>query len=84
FYLFLRSNYIPKVLSALGLFGSALVTIVCFGSLILPQHAKLLQFGWGPLALAEILVGLWLLFKGVNLRPLDNGTKDSVAAQSTR
>ena len=84
FYLFLKSNYIPKVLSALGLFGSALVTIVCFGSLILPQQAKLLQFGWGPLALAEILVGLWLLFKGVNLRPLDNGTKDSVAAQSTR
>jgi len=33
-----------------------------------PQHAKTLQLGWAPIGLAEILVGLWLLFKGLNLR----------------
>lgn len=84
FYLFLKSNYIPKVLSALGLFGSVLVTIVCFGSLITPRHAGMLQFGWLPVAVAEILVGLWLLFKGLNLRPRENATKNSVASQSAR
>jgi hypothetical protein len=69
FYLFLKSTYIPKVLSAFGLLTSALVTIISFMELILPRYAAMLQFGWGPLALAEILVGLWLLFKGVNLKP---------------
>jgi len=71
FYLFLKSTYIPKVLSAFGLFSSALVTVISFTELILPRNAALLQVGWGwvPLALAEILVGLWLLFKGVNLEP---------------
>jgi NADH:ubiquinone oxidoreductase subunit K len=68
FYLFFKANYIPRILSASGLFASVLVPIVCFGSLISPQHAKILQFGWIPIALAEISVGLWLLFKGVNVR----------------
>ena len=84
FYLFLKLNYIPKVLSALGLFGSVLVPIVCFWSLIMPQYAGMLQFGWMPVAIAEILVGLWLLFKGVNLQPRENGIKDSAAAQLAR
>ncbi len=71
FYLFLKSTYIPKVLSAFGLFSSALVTIISFTELILPRDAAALQVGWGwaPLALSEILAGLWLLFKGVNLEP---------------
>ncbi len=72
FYLFLKSNYIPKILSTLGLFGSVLMPIVCFASLMSPQHAKMMQLGWLPIAVAEILVGFWLLFKGVNVRPRDN------------
>ncbi len=82
FYLFLKGNSIPKVLSALGLFGSVLVPIVCFGSLISPQHAKMLQFGWLPVGVAEILVGLWLLFKGVNVRPQDNKKDTPACADS--
>jgi len=84
FCLFLKSNYIPKVLSALGLFGSVLVPIVCFGSLIVPKYAGKLQFGWLPVAVAEVLVGLWLLFKGVKTGPRDRGNLDSVAAQAAR
>jgi hypothetical protein len=84
FYLFLKSSYIPKLLSVLGLFGSVLVTVVCFASLVLPKYAGKLQFGWAPLAIAEVLVGLWLLFKGVNVQPRENGTRNSAAAQSAR
>jgi hypothetical protein len=73
FYLFFQSTYIPKVLSALGLFGSVLVPIICFASLILPQPSKMLEFGWLPMLVAEISVGFWLLFKGVNLQPQDSG-----------
>lgn len=65
FFLFSRSTYLPRALSALGLFGSVLVPIVCFGSLIVPQAATWLAFGWAPIGLAEILAGLWLLVKGV-------------------
>jgi NADH:ubiquinone oxidoreductase subunit K len=71
FYLFLQSNYIPKILSALGLVASVLVPIICFGSLISPDHAKILQFGWLPMAVAELSVGFLLLFKGVNLQAKD-------------
>jgi hypothetical protein len=78
FYLLFQSAYIPKPLAGLGLLGSVLVPMVCFASLVWPQHAKILQVGWAPIGLAEVLVGLWLLFKGINLqvsssaRPLPN------------
>ncbi len=68
FYLFLRSTYIPKVLSVLGLFASVLVPVICFAPLLLPQPPPALQFGWIPMLVAEISMGLWLLFKGVNVR----------------
>jgi hypothetical protein len=72
FYLFLKSNYIPKFLSAFGLFSSALVPIMGFVFLILPEPAKFLQIGWAPIFLTEITVGLWLLFKGVNIEHHQN------------
>jgi Domain of unknown function (DUF4386) len=71
-YLFFKSRYIPRILSAFGVFASVVVTIICFGSLIFPEHAAKLQYGWAPLAIAEVTIGFWLLFKGVNLRPQDN------------
>jgi Domain of unknown function (DUF4386) len=73
FYLLFKSTYIPKLLSGVGVFGSVLIPIWCFASLMAPQHAKMLQLGWVPIGLDEILVGLWLLFKGVNLQPQDSG-----------
>jgi Domain of unknown function (DUF4386) len=33
-YLFFKSRYIPRILSAFGIFASVIVTIMCFGSLI--------------------------------------------------
>jgi Domain of unknown function (DUF4386) len=65
FYLFMRSTYLPRALSAVGVFGSLLVPIVCFGSLIAPQAATWLLFGWIPVGFAEIAAGLLLLVKGV-------------------
>jgi hypothetical protein len=72
FYLFLRSSYIPKVLSVLGLLSSALVTVTCLAFLVWPHPPKLLQLGWTPIAVAEILVGAWLLLKGINVKPQAN------------
>jgi hypothetical protein len=62
FYLFLKSRYIPRILSAFGVFASVIVTIMCFGSLIFPEHAATLQYGWAPMAIAEVTTGFWLMF----------------------
>jgi hypothetical protein len=72
FYLFFKARIIPRVLAALGLFGSMLVPITGFASLILPHPSKLLQLGWLPIFAAEISVGLWLLVRGLKLQPLEN------------
>jgi hypothetical protein len=61
FYLFYKSRYIPRVLSAIGVFASVLVTIICFGSLIFPEYTAQLQYGWAPMAIAEVATGLWLM-----------------------
>lgn len=45
FYVFFKSRYIPRILSALGVFASVVVTVMCFGSLIFPEHAATLQYG---------------------------------------
>jgi hypothetical protein len=65
FYLFFKSKYIPRILSAWGLFASVVVTIMCFGSLIFPEHAATLQYGWAPMAIAEVTTGFWLMFLAV-------------------
>jgi hypothetical protein len=67
FYLFLKAKNIPRILAALGLFGSVLVPLTGFASLILPHPSKLLQLGWLPMFVAEVSVGLWLLCKGIIL-----------------
>ncbi|HSK45259.1 MAG TPA: DUF4386 domain-containing protein [Candidatus Binatia bacterium] len=61
FYLFFKSRYIPRILSAFGVFASVLVTIICFGSLIFPEHSAKLQYGWIPMAIAEVTTGIWLM-----------------------
>lgn len=64
-YLFFKSRYIPRILSAFGVFASVIVTIICFGSLIFPEHAATLQYGWAPMAIAEVTTGFWLMLFAV-------------------
>src|SRR3954469_15558740 len=62
FYLFFKSGYIPKLLSGFGVFASVVVTVMCFASLIFPEYAARLQYGWAPMAIAEVTTGFWLMF----------------------
>lgn len=68
FYLFLKSGYIPKVLSVYSLCTTPIFVGASFAFLFWPQYSGRLQLGWYPLALAEISIGLWLLIKGIRLR----------------
>ena len=65
FYLFFKSRYIPRILSAFGAFSSVIVIIICFGSLIFPEHSATLQYGWAPMAIAEVTTGFWLMLFAV-------------------
>ncbi len=70
FYVFLRSNYIPRVLSAWGIFASLVYAAVWLVSLILPQYsATAVAFGSVPILIAELFTGLWLLIVGIKTQP---------------
>ena len=66
FWLFLRSGFLPRALSWIGIFASAVVMVVTAGSLIFPQYSGYLQYGWAPMAVAEVGAGLWLLIRGAS------------------
>jgi len=69
FYLFLRSNYIPRFLALWGVIGSQICMAAFVGNLLLPQSSDaLLGIGGLPIGIAEPVLGLWLLIRGINTR----------------
>jgi hypothetical protein len=42
---------------------------MCFGSLIFPEYAATLQYGWAPMAIAEVTTGFWLMLFAVKTQP---------------
>ena len=69
FYLFLQTRYIPRVLSAFGVFASFVTLLVSLGNLTFPAYANVIQFGWAPIFISEIVTGIWLLTRGVRIDP---------------
>jgi hypothetical protein len=79
FYLFLQTRYIPRVLSAFGVFASFVTLLISLGNLIFPAYASVIQFGWAPIFISEITTGIWLWARGVRIDPLPaSGTGASV------
>jgi uncharacterized protein DUF4386 len=67
FYLFLRSAYIPRFLALWGVLGSLLCMGAFVGNLLLPNSSDaLLGIGGVPIGIAEPVLGLWLLIRGIN------------------
>lgn len=69
FYLFYKSRYIPRPLGAFGVFASVVVGLVSVGSLLLPEHAATIQYGWAASFVAEVTTGCWLLIAGIRPEP---------------
>lgn len=61
---FLRTPYLPRALSAFGMFASALTFVVAVTSLVMPQWGNAVQVGWIPIFIAEIATGVLLLARG--------------------
>jgi len=72
-WLWLKSNYIPKGLAIFGLISSAWCVLCAFIFLIFPNFNKIVNdyIFDSPMALFELIVSFWLLFKG--LRPAERG-----------
>src|SRR6516225_2313979 len=66
-YLWLKSRYIPRALAAFGLVSSLWCVICAFAFLIFPNFDKAVNAYWfdSPMALFEMVVSFWLLFKGI-------------------
>ena len=66
FYVFLRSTYIPKVMSAWGIFASLCYAALWFTRLVVPESPALVVYlGSLPIPIAELSTGFWLLIKGI-------------------
>ena len=67
-WLWLKSNYIPKGLAISGVIASAWCVLCAFVFLIFPHFDKIVNAWWFdlPMALFELIVSFWLLFKGLN------------------
>ena len=65
-YLFFKSKTVPKLLSAWGIFASILVLLGSFSNLALPNDAAITVPYGIPIFLFEVILGLWLLLKGVS------------------
>jgi len=68
-YLWFKSNYIPRALAAFGVISSAWCAACTFVFYIFPDFSKAVNLSWfdSPMAIFELALSFWLLFKG--LRP---------------
>ena len=70
--LLLRSRYIPQPLAAWGIFTYVSMLGLALVSILFPDHPLMLaNVLYGVGALFELVLGLWLLFKGVDLQEGD-------------
>ena len=69
-WLWLNSNYIPRGLSIFGVIASAWCVLCAFVYLIFPDFNKIVNdyIFDSPMALFELVVSFWLLFKGLSPR----------------
>jgi Domain of unknown function (DUF4386) len=71
-WLWWKSNYIPKGLSLFGVISSAWCAFCAFVYLIFPNFNKMVNdyIFDSPMALFELVVSFWLLFKGLRPSPV--------------
>lgn len=68
FILFLRSRYLPRALAGFGLVTSALVVAMGIAAFVFPERSNAFKLVLLPALLADIAMGVWLLFKGLQAR----------------
>ncbi len=73
-YLFFKSEYIPRKLAGFGILSFALIFIHALMFILAPKYATMpinQVIFWAPSGLFEVTIGIWLLFKGINVQQGD-------------
>jgi hypothetical protein len=73
-YLFFKSRYVPGHLAGFGTISYAFVFIYGLITILEPNYATMLTIQiicLAPSVLAELILGSWLLFKGINIQSQD-------------
>jgi hypothetical protein len=66
FYLFFKSRYIPRILSALGVFASVIWIGMYLASLVFPEERAIFsRICFPPMALADVITGFYLMLFAV-------------------
>ena len=83
-WLWYKSGYIPRVLAAFGVIASAWCVICAFVFLVFPNFEKPVNPYWfdSPMALFELVLSVWLLFKGI--RTPNPGEADYIGEGATK
>ncbi len=79
-YLFFKSKYVPRKLAGFGILSYALVFIYALIMILAPDYATKIMIQTiclAPSILLELILGLWLLIKGMNVQPQDNPALES-------
>ncbi len=72
-YLFFKSKYIPRILAGFGILSFALIFIHALMFIFAPKYATMpinQVIFWAPSGLFEIMIGIWLLSKGVKVQQM--------------
>jgi hypothetical protein len=66
-WLWLKSRYIPSALALFGLVSAAWCALCTFAFIINPAFSQIVNLWWfdSPLAIFDIVLSFWLLFKGL-------------------
>jgi len=68
-YLLFKSKYIPRMLAAWGMFTYVSMLFLALVSILFPNHPLMLEYVlYGVGELFELVLGFWLVFKGIDLQ----------------
>ena len=77
-YLLFKSKYVPRVLAIWGIVTYLSMLIVSFAGVIVPDLPETIKMAfYAPGGLFEIIFGLWLLIKGINVEEWEKSALES-------
>ncbi len=70
-YVLFKSKYVPWILPGFGILSYALILIYALLTILSPHYSSIMIIQvicWAPSCLFELIIGIWFLAKGLNIR----------------